>query len=98
MFEIIWSQTAQKELNKSLIYWEERNKWDASSQKIFDGVNHIQDLLLKNSDSGFLINYKPICKIQKLNFFSLIYQVEGMKVKIIAFWDNRINPENLNIK
>lgn len=97
MPEIKWSQKAQKELNNTLIDWCERNKSEAFSMKILKEVNIKQDFLERNPNSGIPVNYKSVFKIQVLKFFSLVYEVKKDEIRILSFWDNRRNPENLEI-
>ena len=97
MPKIKWSSKAQRELNNTLIYWSERNKSETYSKKILKEVEKKQDFLERNPNSGTPLNYKSVFKVQILKFFSLVYELTIDEIKIISFWDNRRNPENLEI-
>ena len=98
MLKIIWSSTAQKELNNTILYWSERNKSDTYSRKILKEVGKKEEFLLKNPNSGTPLNYRSAFKVQLLKYFSLVFQLKNEEIRIISFWDNRRNPENLEIE
>ena len=97
MLKINWSKRAQKEFNDTIIYWIERNKSDSYSKKLIKEVEKKQDFLLINPHSGTPVNYKSVFKIQVLKHFSLIFDLKDDEIKILSFWDNRRNPDNLEI-
>lgn len=98
MLKIIWSSTAQKELNNTILYWSERNKSNTYSKKILKEVGKKEEFLLKNPTSGTPLNYRSAFKVQLLKYFSLVFQLKNEEIRIISFWDNRRNPENLEIE
>lgn len=97
MPKIKWSLKAQRELNSTIIYWNKRNKSETYSKKILKEVEKKQDFLERNPNSGTPLNYKSVFKIQVLKFFSLVYELSIEEIRIVSFWDNRRNPENLEI-
>ena len=98
MLKIIWSSRAQKELNSTILYWNEHNKSNTYSKKILKEIGKKEEFLLKNPNSGTPLNYRSLFKVQLLKYFSLVFQLKNEEIQIISFWDNRRNPENLEIE
>ena len=42
-------------------------------------------------------NFHNSYKVPILKYFSLYYRLSEQTIEIIAFWDNRRNPENLEL-
>ena len=97
MFQISWTKKAEAQLRNTLLYWNEHNKSTSYSKKLAKEVNKKQDFLINNPNSGTPVNYNSVFKIQILKEFSLIYKMEKQNITIIAFWDNRRNPDNLEL-
>lgn len=53
--------------------------------------------ILQNPHSGIPTNFYQTYKIQVLKYFSIYYQVFGNEIEIVAFWDNRRNPDYLEL-
>ncbi|MFC6269080.1 type II toxin-antitoxin system RelE/ParE family toxin [Frigoriflavimonas asaccharolytica] len=98
MFEINWSDEAKNVYYETLEYWSFRNKSDLYSEKIIEEVENMELLIAKNPSIGIKINFKGSRKVKVLKYFSLIYLINANNVEILSFWDNRRDPENLDIK
>lgn len=96
MFQITWTQKAEKQLNQTLLYWNNRNKSNSYSKKLLKEIKKREIYLTENPNSGITIGYDSILKISVLRVFSLIYKFKEEKISL-AFWDNRRNPENLEL-
>jgi len=97
MFQIKWTKKAELQLSSTLLYWNEHNKSTSYSKKLAKEISKKQDFLLNNPNSGTPVNYKSVFKVQILKVFSIIYKIEKQNITIIAFWDNRRNPDNLEV-
>ncbi|MGQ1929788.1 type II toxin-antitoxin system RelE/ParE family toxin [Ornithobacterium rhinotracheale] len=102
MWDLKWSNTAEKEYLSILEFWIKNNLSNTYSLKIMKAVEQAEDRLMENPfiaeekedhKNGSLFKYR---KMIILKNFSLIYIVRD-KVEIISFWDNRRNPEELNL-
>jgi hypothetical protein len=60
-------------------------------------VEESEKKLSKNPFSGRKTDFENIYKIQILHNFSLYYRINSDIVEILAFWDNRRNPDDLKI-
>lgn len=97
MFEIIWSQRAENEYLDTLNFWISHNNSSDYSEKIIIDVENKENKISKNPSIGIPMEYRNARKIQILKHFSLIYLVEENKIKILSFWDNRRNPDDLKV-
>lgn len=98
MFEINWSDEARDVYFATLDYWTLRNKSVFYSEKIIFEVEKIEVLIAENPLIGSEVNFNGVRKIKILKYFSLLYKFNGKYVEVISFWDNRRDPENLEIK
>ena len=97
MFQITWTQKAEKQLIQTLIYWNNRNKSNSYSKKLLKEVKKREIYLAENPNSGMAIGYELVLKISVLRVFSLVYKLKEEQIIILAFWDNRRNPDHLEL-
>ena len=97
MFQITWTQKAEKQLNQTLLYWNNRNKSNSYSKKLLKEIKKTEIYLTENPNSGITIGYNSVLKISVLRVFSIIYKLKEKQIMILAFWDNRRNPDNLEL-
>lgn len=98
MFPVKWTKSAVLDQAATLLYWNEHNKSNTYSKKILKEVGKKEEFLLKNFNSGTPLNYRSMFKVQLLKYFSLVFHLKNEEIQIISFWDNRRNPENLEIE
>jgi plasmid stabilization system protein ParE len=53
--------------------------------------------IAKNPRSGVKTEFEGILKIKILKYYSLFYRINNKTIEIVAFWDNRRNPDNLEL-
>ena len=53
--------------------------------------------LSENPKIGIKTAFEQIFKIKILKYYSLFFRIENDKIEILAFWDNRKNPEKLKL-
>ena len=97
MFQIEWTEIASKQRITILEFWIEHNQSKTYSKKIFKQTLVAEKLLKKNPLSGNQTDLEEIRRILVLKNFSIFYKTEGKTIKILAFYDNRRNPENLEL-
>lgn len=95
MFQIVWENRAIEEHTDILKYWINHNQSETFSLRIFEEIEHVQDLLQRSAYIGSDINYQGIRRIVVLKRFSLYYKVKGKIVYILSLWDNSRDPETL---
>jgi len=95
--KIIWSPRAKLDLIEILDFYFQRNGTKTFSKKLNSTILKSVKLLEKHAEIG--IN-SDILNIRNLieGDFSIFYEVKSETVEIITIWDNRKNPENLEIK
>jgi plasmid stabilization system protein ParE len=98
MFEIIWSERAENEYFHTLDFWISHNKSSKYSEKIIIDVEKKEHKISQNPNIGTPIKYRNARRIQILKYFSLIYKIEGNTIEILSFWDNRRNPDTLEVE
>ena len=97
MHQIIWATRAENDYYETLIYWTKRNKSNSFSNKLIAEVDKKLKVILQNPKSGLATNIQGTHKINFLKYFSIYYQVSEKYIEIVSFWDNRRNPEKLEI-
>ena len=97
MHQVIWATRAENDYYDTLIYWTKRNKSNSFSNKLIAEVDKKLKVILQNPKSGLATNIQGTHKINFLKYFSIYYQVSEKYIEIVSFWDNRRNPEKLEI-
>ena len=97
MHQIIWATRAENDYYDTLIYWTKRNKSNSFSNKLITEVDKKLNVILQNPESGLATNIPGTHKVNFLKYFSIYYQVSEKYIAIVSFWDNRRNPEKLEI-
>lgn len=98
MFRIIWSHQAESDYFDTLKYWIAHNKSNKYSLKLILEVEKKEKLIAQNPDIGSSSEIKGVKYVLIDRNFSLYYRLNKDVVEILAFWDNRRNPENKNFK
>lgn len=97
MHQIIWATRAENDYYDTLIYWTKRNKSNSFSNKLINEVDKKLNVILQNPKAGLATDIPGTHKINLLKYFSIYYQVSEKYIEIVSFWDNRRNPEKLEI-
>ena len=95
--KIIWSARAKHNLKVTLDFYFKRNGTKTFSTKLHSSIWKSIKLLEENADIGHqsdVLNIKNIIE----GDFSIFYKIKTGTIEIITIWDNRQNPDNLNIK
>lgn len=94
--EIIWTNEAEQSYNSIADYII--GKWSLEVlNSFFDKTDEIIEIIKNNSEIG--APYKKTAYRQFLvsQQTYLFYKIEGDKIYLIVFWDNRKNPLTLDV-
>ena len=95
--EIIWSDLAKMELANILDFYVQQNGNADYSLKLLD---QIEDLISTLSESELIgrLTTNKITRVFPLDVYQLFYEVNGDRIEIVSFWDNRQDIERRKIK
>lgn len=94
--KIIWSKTAYFQRKNILLYWLHRNKSNVYSKKLLLEISKNAENLIKFPDLGKPTDITNI-RVLVMNNYSLFYTYSKTEIIIVTFWDNRQDPELLEI-
>ncbi len=98
MLSIKWSNRAVKEKSDILRYWVKHNGSETYSEKIETETDKAINLILENTLIGEKVkNRNNVRRLTVMRDYSIYYTVIEKYVYILAFWDNRQNPERLKL-
>jgi len=97
MFPVKWTKSALLDQASTFLYWNERNKSQTYSKKLLKEIRIAEKLIGENPLLGKISEVENVRSILVLRNFSIYYRVKFNEIEIVAFWDNRRNPENLEI-
>lgn len=94
---IVWSKIAKLQLATVLEYYVQRNGNPNYSLKL---LNEIEDLLqtLSNSELIGRLCSNKFTRVIPLKVYLIFYEINGNKIEIISFWDNRQNSKHRKVK
>ncbi|SEM12727.1 Plasmid stabilization system protein ParE [Chryseobacterium taichungense] len=98
MFTLIWSHQAESDYIDILEYWMNHNKSNKYSTKLIDEVEKKEKLISKNPNIGSLSEIEGVRYILIDKNFSLYYRINDDVIEILAFWDNRRDPDSLSLE
>lgn len=97
MFRIIWSHQAETDYIDTLKYWVAHNQSNMYSSKLIIEVEKKEKLIAQNPNIGTPSEIAGVKYVLIDRNFSLYYRTNEDVVEVLAFWDNRRNPENLSL-
>jgi plasmid stabilization system protein ParE len=86
--EIVWSVTAKIQFATVLEYFIERNGNSNYSIKLLNEVEGLLNTLSKSELIGRLTSNK-FTRVIPLKVYLIFYEINGNRIEIISFWDNR---------
>lgn len=98
MSRIIWSHQAASDYLDTLKYWIEHNRSNKYSSKLIKEVEKKEKLISKNPNIGTLSELEGIRYVLIDKNFSLHYKTNEDVIEILAFWDNRRNPDSQSLE
>jgi toxin YoeB len=96
MFDVLWHQRAEHELDSVVQYWDKRNGSNQYSSKLIKQVTHSIDILRLFPKLGKTTNI-PNVREYVLGDYSLFYTITNTDIGILSFWDNRQDRKNLSV-
>ena len=95
--EIVWSPLAKLQLENVLKFYVQRNGNSNYSLKIISEVQDLLETLSKAERIGRLTSNK-FTRVISMKVYLLFYELNGNRIEIVSFWDNRQDIENRKIK
>ena len=95
--EIIWSKLAKLQLASMLEFYIHRNGNSNYSLKILSQVEDLLETLSKADLIGRLSSNK-FTHVISMKVYLIYYEINGNRIEIVSFWDNRQDIENRKIK
>lgn len=97
MLQIRWTKSALHKQERILKFWINHNSSDAYSKKLKEEINLKEKQICKYPEMGSNSEIRNVKYVLILKHFSLFYRVKLDFIEVVAFWDNRRNPNNLEI-
>lgn len=97
MLQVRWTKSALHSQQKILEYWNEHNSSNVYSNKLRKEIKSKEKLICKNPKMGSTSEFENIKYVLIDKNFSLYYRVKMDFIEVIAFWDNRRNPDYLEL-
>lgn len=91
---IIWTRTADLQLAGVLMYWAQRNKSISFSQKLLNQISKTTGQIAENPLLYRSTNVDNI-RTASIQNFSIYYKFTEEQITVVAFWDNRQDPQKL---
>jgi len=92
---IIWSRRAQNDRIEIFKYWNERNKSNLYSKKLYGLFIEAVKLIAEYPEIGTPTDNKN-ARIKIVKDYLIIYEMEEKEqLLILTIWDSRQNPERL---
>jgi plasmid stabilization system protein ParE len=95
--EIIWSKLAKLQLANVLEFYVQRNGNSNYSLKI---LSEVEDLLVTLSKAELIgrLSSNKFTRVISMKVYLIYYEINGNRIEIVSFWDNRQDIENRKIK
>lgn len=95
--EIVWSKLAKLQLKNVLEFYVQRNGNSNYSLKL---LNEVEDLLETLSSSELIgrLTSNKFTRVIPMKVYLIFYEINGNRIEIISFWDNRQNEGNRKVK
>ena len=91
---IIWTKTADIQFVGILEYWLIRNKSNSYPKKLIKLTEERTNQIADNPEL-FQVSENKDFRVSVLSKFSIYYKVSDSEIIVVAFWDNRQDPDKL---
>lgn len=92
--EIIWTETAEKQLQNALDYWLEKNASVEYPKKLLRLVDEYVGYISERPDSYKLTEHGKN-RVCVMGTFNIYFKRTANQIYITCFWDNRQDPKRL---
>ncbi len=98
MFEIEWTEKAERLYLEALEFWINHNKSATYSKKIVKQVSEKEDYIVNNPYAGQEVFDIPgVRYLVVLRKFLIFYRINNKTIQILSFWDGNKNPKDLEL-
>lgn len=98
MGRIIWQREAQNQRKDIFRYWNKRNGSNTYSKKLNTEIKRVLKVVKDTPLIGVEVEQRRhIRRVLIFSNYSLFYTFDKENIYILSFWDNRQNPENLEL-
>ena len=94
LLKVFWTETSLKQRDQIFEYWNKQNQSTGYSKRLRIKINRNIQILKKYPYAGKITDCKPV-RTLVWGHFSLLYKFDDKQIIIVAFWDNRQDPEKL---
>ena len=95
---VVWTPKAKEELKEILVYWKKRNRSNAYSVKLNAEAQKVAKSLIRDPYIWPIEeDYEDVRSVLVFYNYSIFYRVEDNIIRILSFWDNRRNPDSLDL-
>ncbi len=91
---VVWTRTADLQFVGILEYWSKRNKSSSYSKKLVKLVSDRTKQIAEKPLIYKATDFKDV-RVASLGNFSIYYKILAEQIVIVAFLDNRQDPEKL---
>jgi plasmid stabilization system protein ParE len=91
---VAWTHTARDQRRAILRYWTKQNGSTVYAEKLIQLIAERTKTIALQPESFRLSDFKNV-RVSSLGHFSIFYKYSFEQVIIMAFWDNRQNPQDL---
>ena len=96
-YKVNWQPGAKNQFTTVLNYFSERNKNNEYSAKLLASVKEATFNLSVFPELGKITDFENVRELVHLEY-SIFYFFDNEKIDIVLFWDNRRNPDLLEIE
>lgn len=94
---VVWSEEASEDLIGILKYWQQRNKSNAFSTKLFRLIEEAIDLAIEYPSLGRKTDHHDVKNIRVRHYLIFFREIDDT-LRILAIWDSRQDPDRLHVK
>ena len=91
---IIWTKSADIQFVGILEYWLNRNKSNSFPKKLIKLTEERTNQIAENPEL-FKVSENKNFRVSVMGKFSIYYKVSDSEMIVVAFWDNRQDPDKL---
>lgn len=94
---VIWSKRAKEDRQEILEYWLERTGDKVYSRKLSKRFREKIKYIAEYNYIGTATDIENV-RAAVCGDYMLFYEIDGEYIKVLAVWDCRRNPEDLNLR
>jgi hypothetical protein len=95
--KIIWTIIVRTTRNSIFSYWNNRNKSNLYSKKLFVLFNETLERIAQFPQTSLATNSSNIRYVLIRDYY-LIFEISELTINVLDIWDTRKNPQNFPIK